>query len=81
MGSELISLIRKLDQPLKRYGMEINETNVNIMPNSEVHFISEIKIDDKPLIVNKFKYIESITDDTESTSDIGYPGPYRRSRC
>ena len=41
------------------------------MTNSDVHFNSELKINDKPLkIVDTFKYHGSIIDETGSTSEI-----------
>ena len=60
---ELVCLLSKLDNIVKPYGIEINEIKMYIMTNSEGHFNSEIKINDKQLqIFDKFKYLGSIID-------------------
>ena len=59
---ELISLISKFDQTVKKHVMEINETKTNTTTNSDGHFISEI-INDNTLRIHKFKYLGSIVDE------------------
>ena len=46
---EPVSVTSNLDHTAKEYDMDINETKMNIMTNSEGHFNSEIKINDKTL--------------------------------
>ena len=69
--SELNSLISQLDFTSRASRLEINATKTQIMTNFEGKFISEIKINNKPLnFVDTFKYLGEIIDDKGSTTEI-----------
>ena len=67
---ELNELIKCLNRTAKAFGMEINVEKTRVMTNNVGGIRGDIRINDKRLEMNQFKYLGEIVKDESSKPEI-----------